>query len=105
MQMVEKTLLVLTLMVPLLSGCAGVKSKRIGTHVSEQNIIFNPDWTGLATNDVVRAAWPTTDAYVPIGAEISDYEERIVVYQGPSFRQEDQYYRRVNSVRTRRHRR
>lgn len=102
MRIVGKTLLVLSVLASLTPGCVGVKSRPRCSHVSEKNILFNPDWTGLATIDVVRAAWPATDAYESIDAEVSVFEERIIDYQGPSFRHGDQYYRRVNSVRTRR---
>ncbi len=105
MGIVGKTLLVLPVWVSLTPGCVGVKPGPTRSYVSEKNIIFNPDWTGLATIDVGRDAWPATDAYEPIGAEVSFFEERIIDYQGPSFNQEDYYYRRVNSVRkARRHR-
>jgi hypothetical protein len=66
--------------------------------VEGRDLIFNPDWVGLAVYEPGRSDWPSTVvSELPI--EFVGYQEVINDYQSPSGFN-DNYSRQFNSYRT-----
>ncbi|MBI3835901.1 MAG: hypothetical protein HY287_16365 [Planctomycetes bacterium] len=64
-----------------------------------RDLIFNPDWVGLAVYEPGRSDWPYTVASeLPI--EVVGYQEVIHDNQSPSGFYDNNYNRQFNSFRT-----
>ena len=81
-------------------GCSGTGRDASARWIASKHLIFNPEWTGIPSGAVGRAAWPTTPAFVGREEEVS-YRETIIDWQGrTSGGREPVYYRRFSSIRT-----
>ncbi len=92
--------------VVFISGCSvsgrdmeDARQKPI-TMMVDQNLIFNPEWVGIASVDVPRREWPSTAGYEQTAEDSTEYRETIIDSHGSFRGQGDRYYRRFNAVRT-----
>jgi len=67
--------------------------------IEGRDIIFNPDWVGLAVYEPGRSDWPATVAS-ELPVEVVGYQETIYDYQGRGFGEGNSYYRNFNSFRS-----
>lgn len=93
-------LILLALLVTTVSGCQSTMSGRRIARTEHRDVLYSPNWSGLATYNVARSQWPATAAPYRLG-EVVDYEITTYDEQGRSFSNQDGYLRRrFSSVRS-----
>ncbi len=85
-------------------GCAVSDRAALARGNQSQNIIFNPEWTGIPPDSIGRSAWPSTLSTTQPSEETL-YRETIIDRQGGQGARSDYRIRHFNSVRTGRSRR
>lgn len=88
----------------VLAGCASVGRSAWAFEYVPENLIFNPDRTGIPLRAIPRSDWPSTVAYSH-PRETIEYRETVHDLQGLSQGGRDYLIRRFHSVRTGRMRR
>jgi len=81
-----------------ITGCASQSQEQGIVFSPDTHLIFNPDWTGIASVEEPRTPWPMTTVY-PIPGEKIEFRETIIDYDGHAGLQSGRTYRRFNSTR------
>ena len=96
------TCVVLCLLCPIfLFGCGARRSDRVIRSTAGRYALFNPRWTPPAAPVTMRRAWPTAFAGYRVSEQVT-FREVVIDRQRRQGSGDDDYYRRVESTRSRR---
>lgn len=85
-------------------GCASCRHRSCAREIEAKSTIFNPESTQIPSYVMGRTDWPQTYSHEG-HREDTEYEVRIIDWQGTFFHDRDRYYRRFDSSRIGRYQR